>query len=96
MITFCQLLIEVTDATRIACDRRPDVDTEQQLVSARREWTPDDHFWSAGLGQLGDPVLEHLLHQDHVEPAVELASDLDFDPNLTEPAGGMQGSAGLT
>lgn len=96
MITFCQLLIEVTDATRIACDRRPDVDTEQQLVSARREWTPDDHFWPPSPGQLGDPGLEHLLQQNHVEPAVELASNLNLDPNLTEPAGGMEGSAGLT
>ena len=40
--------------------------------------------------------LEHLLHQDHVEPTIELASDLDLDPDLTESAGGMKRPAGLT
>ena len=74
----------------------PDFDSEQLLVSARREWPTHEHFWTTCPREPVDSGLEHLLQQNHVKPAVELASNLDLDPDLAEPTGGMEGSTGLT
>ena len=73
-----------------------DFDSEQQLISPDGQWTNHDYLWSAGPRDWDNQALEHLLHQDHVEPAVELASNLDLDPNFAESTGGMKGSTGLT
>ena len=74
----------------------PDSDSEQQLISPDGQWTNHDYLWSAGPREWDNQALEHLLQQDHVEPAVELASDFDFDPDLAKSTGSMEGSTGLT
>ena len=74
----------------------PGVDSQQQFVLPQSQWTKHNHVWLAVLRQPGDAVLEHLLQQDHVEPTVELTSDLDLDPDLTESAGNMKRPTGLT
>ena len=39
-----------------------------------------------GEGEVARAGLEHVLHDDHVEPAVELAADLALDPDRREAA----------